>query len=135
MEMRPKALIVEDEVTTATLLKRLVIANGCDAEIAPDGETALQRLAAVDFDVVLLDIILPRISGIHVMDWLRDHKPEMLERIIVVTGVDLNDIRRLFPTVCHVLGKPVMPSRLLQSIQKCLVLREPPWPNAQFTRG
>jgi CheY-like chemotaxis protein len=132
--MRPKALVVEDDATTAAILKQLVTQQGCDVDVAPDGETALQLLATTDYQVVLLDIILPRISGITVMDWLRVEKDYMLERIIVVTGVNLTDIRQLFPTVSHVLGKPVIPSRLMQSIQHCLVPPAAERRDAQFTQ-
>lgn len=135
MEMQPKALIVEDDRATASLLRELVVAQGCQAEIVTDGETAVQRLRANDYDVVLLDIILPRVSGIEVMDIVAEQKPHLLERIIVVTGVNLDDIRKLFPTVCHVLGKPVLPSRLLQTIRTCLVTARPPRSDAQFTQG
>ena len=37
----------------------------------------------------------------------------MLRKVIVVTGLSVDDIRALFPTVCQALAKPVMPSRLL----------------------
>jgi hypothetical protein len=44
----------------------------------------------------------------------------MLERIIVVTGLNIDEVRKLFPTVCNALPKPVMPKRLMDSIHKCL---------------
>jgi hypothetical protein len=46
--------------------------------------------------------------------------PTALERVIVVTGLNVEDIRKLFPTVCHALSKPVIPKRLFESIHQCL---------------
>ena len=73
-----------------------------------------------DYSVVLLDIVLPKVSGTEVMDHLHRTNPAMLERVIVVTGLNVDDIRKLFPTVCHALAKPVIPKRLLDSVSECL---------------
>jgi DNA-binding response OmpR family regulator len=123
MEVRAKALIVEDDRSTSRLLREILMSEGCDADVAYDGEAAMTHLRSGDYDLMLLDIILPRVSGLDVMDWLREEKAHVLERTIVVTGVNLSDIRQLFPTVSHVLSKPVIASRLVRSIQHCLLLR------------
>ena len=120
MEMRPLALIVEDEVVTRSLLRQLLIGSGCNVDEAVDGEEAIAKLSVRKYGVILLDIVLPKLSGTHVMDFLREVDPESLERVIVVTGLNVEEIRKLFPTVCHALGKPVIPNRLLDSVQKCL---------------
>src|SRR5436305_5023688 len=122
MEMRPSALIVEDESVTRNLLRQLLLNSGCDVDEAIDGEDAIAKLTVKRYGVILLDIVLPKLSGTHVMDFLREEDPESLERVIVVTGLNVEEIRKLFPTVCHALGKPVIPNRLLASVQKCLAM-------------
>lgn len=122
MEMRPQALIVEDESVTRNLLRQLLLDYGCDVDEATDGEDAIRRLSRKRYGVILLDIVLPKLSGTHVMDFLRDEDPDSLERVIVVTGLNVEEIRKLFPTVCHALGKPVIPNRLIATVQKCLAL-------------
>jgi len=122
MEMRPSALIVEDEVVTRNLLRQLLFNYGCDVDEATDGEEAIAKLPLKKYSVILLDIVLPKLSGTHVMDFLREEDPDSLERVIVVTGLNVEEIRELFPTVGHALGKPVIPNRLLASVQKCLAL-------------
>ena len=123
MEMRPRALVVEDDPVTRVLLRQLIRDAGCDVDEARDGEEALVMLGAYRYDVMLLDIVLPRMSGTDVMEALRHRDPDMLERTIVVTGLNVEEIRKLFPTVCHALSKPVLPNRLASSIQKCLAIR------------
>jgi CheY-like chemotaxis protein len=122
MEMRPQALIVEDESVTRNLLRQLLLDYGCDVDEATDGEDAIKRLGRKRYGVILLDIVLPKLSGTHVMDFLREEDPDSLERVIVVTGLNVEEIRKLFPTVCHALGKPVIPNRLIASVQKCLAM-------------
>ncbi len=118
--MRTSALVVEDDPDTRALLKTLIEAVGCRVTLANDGEAALEMLARNSYDVILLDIALPKVSGTAVMDVLRKRDPEALGRVIVVTGLKVEEIRKLFPTVCHALAKPVMPKRLLDSVHKCL---------------
>jgi len=60
------------------------------------------------------------VSGTAVMEYLREKNPAMLERVIVVTGLDVNEIRALFPSVKLALSKPVMPARLRASVRDCL---------------
>jgi CheY-like chemotaxis protein len=122
MEMRPQALIVEDESVTRNLLRQLLVDYGCDVDEANDGEEAIQRLSRKRYGVILLDIVLPKLSGTHVMDFLREEDPDALERVIVVTGLNVEEIRKLFPTVCHAVGKPVLPNRLIATVQKCLAM-------------
>ena len=119
-QMRPRALVVEDDNVTRNLLRQLLLNAGCDVDEATDGEHAIDLLATEKYGVILLDIVLPKLSGTDVMDFLREQDPESLERVIVVTGLNVEEIRKLFPTVCHALGKPVIPTRLLASVQKCL---------------
>ena len=124
--MRRKALIVEDDPHTRKLLARLIETQDCKVDEAADGLKAIEMLSKIDYDVVLLDIVLPKLSGTAVMDHLFATNPVMLERTIVVTGLNVEDIRKLFPTVCHALSKPVMPNRLVDSIHKCLDARYTP---------
>ena len=133
MEMRHRALVVEDEPVTRALVVQLIRNAGCDVDEATDGEEALVMLAARRYDVVLLDIVLPKVTGTEVMERLHRRDPEMLERVIVVTGLNVEEIRTLFPRVCHALGKPVMPNRVLASVQKCLAVRHHSVANEHFT--
>jgi CheY-like chemotaxis protein len=117
---RAKALVVEDDATTRTLLAGLLETIDCDVDVAVDGEEALVRLRTNEYDVILLDIVLPKMSGIAVMEILRGERPDILGCIIVVTGLDVREIRTLFPAVHETLSKPVIPNRLRQAVRSCL---------------
>ena len=115
-----RVLVVEDDRATRLGLTELVRSWGYVAESAADGEEALQRLQSRDYDVVLLDIVLPKMSGIDVMESLRRERPQALGCIIVVTGLDIREIRTLFPSVHETLSKPVIPNRLRQAVRSCM---------------
>ncbi len=107
--------------STRLLLCKLVESEGCDVDEAKDGEEALRFLRVGEqYAVILLDIALPKVSGTDVMEYLYLVNPALLERVIVVTGLNIEEIRKLFPTICHALPKPVIPKRLTDSIHKCL---------------
>ena len=116
----PLILVVEDDVHTRDALKDILINEGWDVEIAEDGEKAVGCLAQRRYEAVVLDIVLPKLSGTDVMEYVASTRPEALSSIIVVTGLDVKEIRKLFPTVCETLSKPVMPSRLLGSVRRCM---------------
>src|SRR4051812_16179700 len=118
--MRHRALIVEDDPNTQRLLAAILAGEGFDVALADDGDIAIELLKSGPFSVVLLDIVLQRVSGTTVMEFLRDNNPAVLERVIVVTGLDVNEIRALFPSVKLALSKPVMPARLRASVRNCV---------------
>jgi DNA-binding response OmpR family regulator len=117
--MRPHALIVEDDPAARNLLAQLLDSLDFNADLAADGEEALTRIGLRDYDVILLDIALPKVSGIEVMEWLLRNRPRLLSKIIVVTGLDVHEIRSLFPTVHETLSKPVLPGRLREAVRSC----------------
>jgi len=119
-EMRPRILVVEDDPTTREALRRVLELEGCDIDLVSDGEKAVGALAQHRYDVILLDIALPKMSGTDVMEYIASSTPEVLTSIIVVTGLESQEIRKLFPTIAETLSKPVMPGRLIAAVRRCL---------------
>lgn len=119
-DARAKTLVVEDDATTRTLLAGVLETIDCDVDLAGDGEEALVQIEARHYDVIVLDVVLPKMSGFDVMETLRRERPHILGCIIVVTGLDIREIRTLFPAVHETLSKPVIPNRLRQAVRSCL---------------
>lgn len=67
-----RVLVVEDEGKLAALLRRGLMAYGFAADIAPTGQDALWMADAVGYDLIVLDVMLPDISGLQVCQELRD---------------------------------------------------------------
>jgi len=67
----PKALIIEDNPDIARLVQMHLRDIQCEAEIASDGETGLQRYQQGDYDLVILDLMLPGMDGLAVCQKLR----------------------------------------------------------------
>ena len=65
-------LIVEDEPKIAEVLRRGFLEERYQADIAPDGEEALYKCAVNDYDLIVLDLLLPKIGGIDVCRKIRE---------------------------------------------------------------
>jgi DNA-binding response OmpR family regulator len=116
--MRPRILVVEDDAPTRDLLRRILESEGCEIEMVADGEKAVGALSQRQYDAVILDIALPRMSGTDVMEYIASTNPAVLATIVVVTGLDVAEIRKLFPSVCEALAKPVLPGRLVAAVRR-----------------
>ncbi len=118
--MPPTILVVEDDPSTREALRRVLEHEGYVVHVAIDGEKAIGRLAQHRYDGVVLDPALPKMSGTDVMEYVASTTPELLESIVVVTGLEVGEVRKLFPSICDTLSKPVMPGRLIAAVTRCV---------------
>ncbi|SRR5712692_9291201 len=84
--MAARVLYVDDEEALRTLVKSQLALQGFEVETAEDGDVALNLLRKNTFDLVLLDIRMPRMDGIQVLKKMK--ADNMRPRIIMLTGVD-----------------------------------------------
>jgi DNA-binding response OmpR family regulator len=82
---KPRVLIVDDEPAICELIFEDLSELGYSCEIAPDGKCALKKIAEDGFDITLLDIRLPEISGIEL---LKEIKSKYSSAVIMITAVD-----------------------------------------------
>ena len=87
-----RMLIVEDERDICDCLEQFFTARGFAVLSVFSGEEALERLKAESADVILLDILLPGLSGIEILRRAKELDPRV--RVIMVTGVDHAELRR-----------------------------------------
>ena len=66
-----RALIVEDEPKMARLIRRGLIDQGYAADVVSNGEDAIWRAGATEYDVIVLDVMLPGLDGFQVCERLR----------------------------------------------------------------
>lgn len=111
-------LVVEDDKDFAEGLADYLRLNGHDVELAGSGEAGLARLAGKDFDLALLDIMLPGMSGTETLLAIRDTSPETA--IVMMTGqraeVHVEVARKL--GAVEILQKPFDPARILDHLKK-----------------
>lgn len=84
-----KVLVVDDEVPVRDLLNDLLKREDCGVSTCGSGEDALEMLKKDSFDIVLLDIKLPGISGLEVLKNIRDTDKNL--PVIMITGFGYNE--------------------------------------------
>jgi DNA-binding response OmpR family regulator len=82
---RPRVLIIDDEPVICDLISEDLSELGYLCEVALDGNCALQKMAKEEFDITLLDVILPEISGIEL---LKEITSRYSSAVIMITAID-----------------------------------------------
>lgn len=123
--MRPAVLIADDDPPLLALLKTLVRREGdLDVVTCRDGEEAIRALAERHFDVVLLDLMMPHRNGFDVIEYLREHRPDQLGVVLVLTAATNEFAEQLDPSVVHaVVSKPFDTVALLALIRNIIGAR------------
>src|SRR5213082_1037329 len=80
-------LVVEDDVSIRRLMKMVLEREGYTVEIAGDGAEAVSKLGLADYDVIVLDLMMPKLDGFTLMASLAANDPSRLNRIIVTSAV------------------------------------------------
>ena len=111
-----KILIVEDEIAIADLEKDYLELSGFEVEIENDGMTGLARALAQEFDLFILDLMLPGIDGFEICKQIRERKNTP---IIMVSAKkdDIDKIRGLGLGADDYMTKPFSPSELVARVK------------------
>jgi two-component system NtrC family sensor kinase len=82
-----RVLVVEDDDAVARVVARgLRTLLGCEVSRAEHGMAACERLTDAHFDLILSDVRMPGMNGLELLSWVRQHRPEILGRIVFMTG-------------------------------------------------
>lgn len=112
-----KILIVEDEKRLADTLSDIVRREGYDAFIANDGDAGLERALSGEFDLVILDIMLPGVNGLDILREMRGEKIS-IPVILLTARRDTDErVKGLDSGADYYLTKPFETSELLACIR------------------
>ena len=79
-------LVVDDEPMVASALCRLLRSRGYAAESAPDGRSGAELALTGRFDAIVCDLMMPGFSGVDLHDELESERPELLDRLLFLSG-------------------------------------------------
>jgi CheY-like chemotaxis protein len=120
--MAYKILVVDDEPTIVRLMEFILARQGHEMIVAVNGEEALEKIRSQQPDLVLLDIMMPRIDGYEVAQRLRaDPATATLPIIMLSAKAQEEDIRRGVEVgVDEYVTKPFSPDHLVQVVSEYL---------------
>ena len=119
-----RVLIVEDEVRLASSLQDLLELNGYTADISHDGESGLDNALSGIYDVILLDVMLPKMDGFTVLRHLRGEGSATPVLMLTARDQVSDKVTGLDCGADYYLTKPFEPQELLACI-RALTRRQP----------
>ena len=111
-----KILIVEDEIAIAELEKDYLELSGFEVEVEHDGMTGLARALAEEFDLFILDLMLPGIDGFEICKQIREKKNTPI-LMVSAKKDDIDKIRGLGLGADDYVTKPFSPSELVARVK------------------
>ena len=127
-----RILVVEDEPAAAHVLAKGLREHAYAVDIAPDGRTALEQIAETDYDLVILDILLPRINGLDLCRQLRADDAAVPVLMLTARGGPDQRVEGLDAGADDYLSKPYHFPELLARV-RALLRRGPAFESAELS--
>ena len=123
--MANRILIADDNEPNRELLDAYLAGIDCETEIAVDGQDTLDKVASFKPDLILLDIMMPKLSGFEVCKKIKEDPASKKIMILMVTALnELGDIERAVTAgTDDFLSKPVNKVELTKRVQNMLKLK------------
>lgn len=118
--MAARILLIDDEAHLRRNLQLLLRSEGYEVLTAVDGEEGIQRLQAEQFDLVITDVMMGKVSGFDILEYVVTHRPAT--PVILLTGYASRDSaqKALSMGAYEYLAKPFEIKSMLAATQKAL---------------
>ena len=117
-----RILVVEDEPAICEVCRRVLTDEVFEVDIAANGRVAQDILGERDYDLCLIDIILPEVNGKQLYQFMEENYPEVISRVIFTTGDVVGSDTQSFIELARrpFLPKPFTPDELRAMVRKTL---------------
>jgi len=121
-----KILIADDNQPNVELMEAYLADLTCDIQIAVDGQDTMDKVASFQPDLILLDVMMPKLSGFEVCKQVKENPETLHIMILMVTALnELGDIQRAVDVgTDDFLSKPVNQVELLKRVQNMLKFKD-----------
>lgn len=122
-EQKGKILVVDDELIVCKSCVKVLAPEGYSVTSTQSGREGIERGASGDFDVAIVDLKMPDVDGMQVLQAIKEKQPEV--QLIVITGYSTPstavEVRKL--GAVEYLPKPFTPDELLAAVSKAMKKR------------
>jgi len=125
MSETPRVLIADDNQANSELLEAYLAGVDCELEFAVDGQDTLDKVATFKPDLILLDVMMPKLSGFEVCKTLKSNRATEHILVLMVTALnELGDIERAVEAGTNdFLSKPVNRLELVKRVETMLTVK------------
>jgi DNA-binding response OmpR family regulator len=91
MELKSKILLAEDDLSLGYVIKDSLLEAGYEVLLCPDGKTAIEKFKKENFDICLLDVMMPNQDGFTVLKWIREQTAQI--PVLMITAKSMEEDR------------------------------------------
>lgn len=114
-----RALIVEDDPAIRALTAAVLRREGFVVDLATNGREAMPLLRQSHHDVIVLDLSMPEMSGIELLEYLGHSAPQTLRRVVVMTAA-VHSVQHGLPhDICRIITKPFELTDFVAAVDGC----------------
>ena len=117
-----RILVVDDELTVCKSIRQVLVREDCEVDMALSGEEALGKETERPYDVMIVDLMMPGLSGMDLLKMLKARNPNA--RVIMVTGYPTmkNTLQAMQLGAMDFLPKPFLPTTLRNLVAAALAV-------------
>jgi two-component system OmpR family response regulator len=116
--MAKRVFLIDDEEEMTQLVGALLKLKGLEMKASNDPEAALQTLLVEDYDAVVMDLMMPRLDGLAILEILRSKGRTMPVIILSAKNLDDDERKAILGHGARFIAKPISPTRLVQIVQE-----------------
>ena len=117
LRRKKRVLLLDDDPSMQRLVVKILKSEGFRVDVFLTGREAITAAERDNYDVLLLDLMMPHEGGMTVIRHFRDNNPSLLARSILFTGTSEAVIESMAADVRVVLQKPFQPDQLIQVVR------------------
>jgi CheY-like chemotaxis protein len=115
-----RLLVLDDDPSMQKLVGTLLRRAGYRADVVSQGQQAIEKIGQNDYAALLLDLMAPTEGGLTVIKHLRETRPELLKRVVLVTASPESVLRGIDKDVAAIVRKPFEANELIETIERVL---------------
>lgn len=122
--MAYRLLVADDDRDVTDTLCKILSRAGYEVTVAYDGQEALEKVATDNPDIILLDLMMPKLNGFEVLKEIRTRFQDRWRPVIIISAqTELDTIKKCYDMEAdHYLSKPCTPEAILHGIRTMISL-------------
>ena len=120
LQNKARVLVLDDDTSLQKLVATLLRRAGHSVDVVSSGSQALEKIAKIRYDALLLDVMTPTDGGFTVIRHLREANPPLLKRVVLLTASPDSVLRGVEKDIFGIVHKPFEAQNLVETIARTI---------------